>query len=92
MLDTAGAEVTPRENCPAAYTPSFRWPVLTSGDALCLLCWEVLSAQNFAFLPSLQGSSALALLASGGGGDRSWLGGHVLDVWQHPWPVPNRCL
>ena len=40
MLDTAGAGVTPRKNFPAAYTPSFRWPVLPSGDAPCLLGWE----------------------------------------------------
>ena len=67
MLDTAGAGVTPRKNFPAAYTPSFRWPVLPSGDAPCLLGWEGLSAQHFAFLPPLQGFSASALLTPGGG-------------------------
>ena len=67
VLDTAGAGVTPRKNFPAAYTPSFRWPVLPSGDAPCLLGWEGLSAQHFAFLPPLQGFSASALLTPGGG-------------------------
>ena len=82
MLDTAGAGVTPRKNFPAAYTPSFRWPVLPSGDAPCLLGWEGLSAQHFAFLPPLQGFSASALLTPGGGDD-SWLGGHVLYTAGH---------
>ena len=76
MLDIAGAGVRLRENFPAASIHSFRRPVPMSGDTPCLLCCEVPSAQNFGFLPSLQGFSAPAPLTSGG--RRFLLGGLVL--------------
>lgn len=94
MLDTAGAGVKPRKNFPAAYTPSFRWPVLPSGDAPCLLGWEHSwpECTAFCFSSSIAGLLSLGTADAWGWTILGWGGMSctLLDIRQHPWPVPNR--